>query len=497
MPIPVLTPVSLTPDLSPPSILIVDDEPDSVRALSQILKQAGYTVRCTLDSQLALKSVELELPDLIVLDVMMPGITGFELCRQLKQAPHSRAIPIIFITALDDITDKLNAFAVGGADYLVKPFQAEEVLVRIRHQLTLTAQQKQLQRQNQQLLAEIEQRQQAEKKYRDIFENVTEGIFQTTLDGQYLSANPALARLYGYDTATELIRSIEDIGRQVYVQPKRRSELEIYLKRYGSVQNAESEIYRRDGSTLWVSENIRLVRDAAGNPRYYEGTVQDVTARRKAEWEVQQQRKRAERLLYNILPFQIAQKLQKTPAALAEQFDQVTVLFADIVDFTPLSQILPPRDLVDLLNQIFSTFDQLVESAGLEKIKTIGDAYMVAAGLPTPRTDHAVAIAHLALAMQAAIGHFTVAEKPLQIRIGINSGPVVAGVIGRKKFAYDLWGDTVNLASRLQATSLPGYIQVSPITYQALQSHFQLTPRGEIAVKGLGNLPTYWLNGPL
>lgn len=489
--------MSTSPDTTASTILVVDDEPESVRVLSQLLWQEGYYVRRTTDSQLALKSAQFDPPDLILVDVMMPELNGFELCQQLKQSASTQAIPVIFITALDDISGKASAFAAGAADYLAKPFQAEEVLMRVRNQLTLYQQQQQLRQQNQTLRHEVAQRQEAEKKYRDIFENASEGIFQATLSGQYISANPALAKIYGYDTPEDLIANVQDVGRQLYVNPKRRIELAVYLKHYGALEAVESEVYRKDRTQIWVSESIRLVKADQGHPLYYEGAVQDITARRRAEMELKEQRIRTERLLYNILPFQIAQKLQKSSGTVAEQFENVTVLFADLVNFTKLAHNLNPADLVDLLNQIFSTFDKLVEGYEVEKIKTIGDAYMVAAGLPTPTPDHAYLAARLALDMRTAMTQFEVNGQPLQIRLGMHSGAVVAGVIGRKKFAYDLWGETVNLASRLEATSLPGQIQVSPVIYQTLKSRFRLTPRGEVLVKGLGSVPTYWLESLL
>lgn len=428
---------------------------------------------------------------------MMPGMNGFELCRQLKQSADTQSIPVVFITAIDDLEGKSEAFSVGAADYLVKPFQAEEVLIRVRNQLMIHRQQMQLQAQNKKLLDEVAQRQQAEKKYRDIFENASEGIFQVTPKGRYISANPALARILGYATPEELIEEIDDVGRQLYVNSKRYSELAVYLTCYGVLDYAESEIYHRDGRTIWISESFRLVKDEKGQPLYYEGTVQDISTRRQAEAELQQQRVRTERLLYNILPYQIAQKLQKTSGTIAEQFDQVTVLFADLVDFTRLAHTMGPTDLVDLLNRIFSEFDRLCEGYQVEKIKTIGDAYMVAAGLPSPMPGHARAIAQLALDMRDSMTHFKVGGQPLQIRIGIHTGAVVAGVIGRKKFAYDLWGETVNLASRLEATSLPGQIQVSSALYEKLRGRFQLTLRGDTFVKGMGSLSTYWLEAGL
>ncbi|MDA0867491.1 MAG: PAS domain S-box protein, partial [Cyanobacteria bacterium] len=349
-------------------------------------------------------------------------------------------------------------------------------------------QQRQLRVQNQRL-------QQAEAKFRDIFENASEGIFQTTLEGRYITANPALARLYGYESAAQLVNSITDVG-EIYVRPQRRQELRAYLLQQGQILAAESEVRRRDGSILWISENIRLVRDDQGEPQFFEGTVQDITSRRQAETELRQQRQQAERLLNSILPQKIARKLKQQTVTIAEKFNPVTVMFADLVDFTATSSHMPPEDLVSLLNQVFSKFDDLVDKLGLEKIKTIGDEYMVAAGLPEAMPDHAYRMAQLALEIQQVIKTFqTPAGVPLQLRIGLNSGPVVAGVIGQRKFAYDLWGDTVNVASRMESTSLPGLIQVSADTYGLLRKDFLLEPRGLIAVKGKGTMQTYWLMG--
>ncbi len=210
------------------------------------------------------------------------------------------------------------------------------------------------------------------------------------------------------------------------------------------------------------------------------------------------EQEKSERLLLNILPAAIANRLKQDSRAIADGFSEATVLFADIVGFTELSSHLPPQELVGLLNQIFSRFDTLAEKHGLEKIKTIGDAYMVVGGLPNPRTDHAAAVAAMALDMQSAIRTMNAEfSHPLNIRIGINSGPVIAGVIGIKKFIYDLWGDTVNIASRMESHGQAGEIQVSEATYQALQSTpnvtYEFVDRGLIAVKGKGDMRTYWL----
>ncbi|MEQ8958364.1 MAG: adenylate/guanylate cyclase domain-containing protein [Coleofasciculus sp. C2-GNP5-27] len=207
-----------------------------------------------------------------------------------------------------------------------------------------------------------------------------------------------------------------------------------------------------------------------------------------------QEREKSERLLLNVLPLPIAEKLKEKPTIIADSFAEATILFADIVGFTQLSARISATELVELLNNVFSKFDQIAERYGLEKIKTIGDAYMVVGGLPTPREDHAEAVAEMALDMQQEMAQFNLDNtEPLSLRIGIHTGSVVAGVIGLKKFIYDLWGDAVNTASRMESHGLANCIQVSQATYELLQPKYQLKKRGVIQVKGKGEMVTYIL----
>ncbi|MGA0198638.1 MAG: adenylate/guanylate cyclase domain-containing protein [Prochlorotrichaceae cyanobacterium] len=348
-----------------------------MRLLSSILSSQGYTVRKALNGSMALKAVESLAPDLILLDITMPGMSGYEVCKSLKANAQTRDIPVIFLSALDEIFDKVKAFEVGGVDYMTKPFQVEEVLIRIKTHVTLHQQRQQLLQQQIILEAEIQER--------------------------------------------------------------------------------------------------KLI-----------------------EQELEKQRRRSDDLLFSILPRPIAELLKQKQQTIASSFDQVTVLFADLVAFTPLAAQMDPIELVKLLNDIFSIFDRLVERFEVEKIKTIGDAYMVVGGLPKVRTDHAIAIANLALEMQRSLQHFrSPLGAPLQMRIGIHSGPVVAGVIGTRKFSYDLWGDTVNLASRMESQGEPGRIQITETTYQLIQHQFNCDRRGSIEAKGWGEVVTYWLRGAL
>ncbi|HET9242602.1 MAG TPA: adenylate/guanylate cyclase domain-containing protein [Gaiella sp.] len=206
------------------------------------------------------------------------------------------------------------------------------------------------------------------------------------------------------------------------------------------------------------------------------------------------ERDRSERLLLNILPGPVAERLKASDGTIADHADEVTVLFADLVGFTAIADRTDAREVVELLNEIFSAFDDLVDRCGLEKIKTLGDGYLVAAGIPTPRADHAEAAADLAIEMERRLGSLPRAvEAGVALRIGLDTGPVVAGVIGRKKFTYDLWGDTLNTASRLQSLAAPGEIRVTEATYRRLVDSFELESRDAVEVKGKGLLRSYVL----
>jgi adenylate cyclase len=207
---------------------------------------------------------------------------------------------------------------------------------------------------------------------------------------------------------------------------------------------------------------------------------------------------RVETLLLNVLPAEVAQRLQSDPNSIADHFDDASILFADVVDFTPLSGRLDAREVVALLDRLFTSFDELVDRYDVEKIKTIGDCYMAAAGVPTPRQDHAHALARLAFEMRecakTCLPEGT--EHDLRLRIGISSGPVVAGVIGRRRFLYDLWGDTVNMASRMESHGTPDAIQITRSTWELLRDDFVTEPLGLVDVKGKGAVETWRLVGP-
>ncbi|MBD2579979.1 adenylate/guanylate cyclase domain-containing protein [Oscillatoria sp. FACHB-1406] len=639
-------------------ILVVDDMPANLSLLAQSLSGRGYDVRLTRSPVFALRSIPFSQPDLILLDICMPEMDGYEVCEQLKADDRTSEIPIIFISALDSPLDKVKAFEVGGVDYVAKPFEMVEVLARVETHLRLQEQKARLQ-------LEIQERQQAEmesslmlmatqaievaenvssaiatllspiceilecdlaeawkpsangktferisnaccnpsscpiarlsepqffsadsffgqvrdsgqlqwledlslypefkqidlqieavlgvpilskqevvailifyhhkprtrkdnlleaiasiarqlgflverkraeaaqrlaeQKYQNIFENAIDGIFQSSVDRRFISVNPALARIYGYDSAEELMESITDIAEQIYVDPQAYRQFVAATNKREGVSGFEALVYRRDGRKIWIAETGRAVRDGSGNVLYYEGTVADITERKRIEEALQDQKAQTERLLLNILPHSIAQRLKNGESPIADYFEEVSILFADIVGFTEFAARKTPVELVEILSEIFYEFDTLAERLGLEKIKTIGDNYMVVGGLPSPHPSHANAIAHMALAMQATIAQYNQETgQNFQLRIGINLGSAIAGVMGQSKILYDLWGDAVNTASRMESTGMAGKIQVSASVYERLKERFYFEKRGEVQVRGKGKMLTYWLVG--
>lgn len=669
------------------SILVVDDTPTNVRLLVQILTKKGYKVFISYNGREALSQLETKIPDLILLDVMMPDIDGYQVCQQVKADHRFQHVPIIFLSAADKVEDKVKAFSVGGADYITKPFQVAELLARIDNQMGLRRLQKQLIDKNQELQQEIKERelleqnlQVSEEKLRGLFGAMNDVVFILDARSNNIEVAPTRPAIYSnidsdfisitieqffsedagawWEKANKALRTQQTVNldyslycgdREVWfsanisplpndtviwvardITERKQAEakiqqtskalaafsnnlkqlhrlnttnhqdfedvfhdylhtgLEIFDLSTGIISQIEGDLYTiyavvSDFPTLFPNQQFSLsdtyceqvvcqqktvsytnfgklekmsnhpaycnfgLESYIGTPIWVNGklygtlnfsstkvreqefsdreretielmaeslgkliaTYQAETKRKKAESALRLAQQKSDALLLNVLPRSIANRLKEeqvapnqTHPALAQQYESATILFADIVGFTSLSEKLTPIALVNLLNEIFSTFDRTIEQYDLEKIKTIGDAYMIAGGLPTPMPNHAEAIADMALSMQELIRYFQ-RQYPdkypenLQLRIGINTGSVVAGVIGIKKFIYDLWGDTVNVASRMESGGLPGKIQVTEATYNLLKDRYRLEKRGCIPVKGKGNMTTYWLKEKL
>jgi adenylate cyclase len=329
--------------------------------LSRRLERMGHKVQVAENGREALERLRREAVDVILLDILMPEMDGLETLERIKADLALKHVPVIMLSALDELDSVVRCIEVGADDYVQKPF------------------------------------------------------------------NPVLLKA-------------------------------------------------RIGACL---EKKRL-RD---QEQAFLG-------------ELQREREKAERLLLNVLPGSIAARLKEGETQIADSFPDVTVLFADLVEFTKLAANTPAADLVQMLNEIFSRFDWLAELHRLEKIKTIGDAYMVVGGLPTARPDHAEAVAEMAMDMLKAVARLNAATgSRFDIRIGISTGPVVAGIIGSKKFIYDLWGDTVNIASRMESHGQSGQIHVSESTRERLKERYVLEERGRMEIKGKGGMNTYFLRG--
>jgi adenylate cyclase len=343
-------------------VLVVDDNASNRDVLARRLIRDGHRVTTVDNGRSALDCVEKQSFDLILLDLIMQEMSGFEVLRRLKSAEHSAHVPVIIVSALDEIDSIVRCIEAGADDYLPKPFDPTLLRARI---------------------------------------------------------NASLER--------------------------------------------------------------KLLRDREKN------FIADL----------EQEKRRSETLLLNILPQSIVERMRDGEATIADRVEETTILFCDLVGFTALSQNMSPDEVIDLLGNIFLKFDRLVAEEGVEKIKTIGDAYMAAAGVPEVQEDHANRIAKLSLRMLETVREISrEMQFDLQVRIGIHSGPVVAGVIGAHKFAYDVWGDTVNTASRMEYHSESGRIQVSAVARDLLDDRFLFEPRGKIEIKGMPPMETYFLVGP-
>lgn len=320
----------------------------------------------------------------------------------------------------------------------------------------------------------------------NFLEGMSDAFFALDTDWRFSYVN--------YKAAQFLQRSPEELfGKNFWEEFPGLINSVFYDQYHKAVAKQVGVIFEKYYRPLKVWWEVRVFPSRDGISVFFH----DITTRKKMESELRKERNKTENLLLNLLPEPIAERLKEEPGVIADKFEKATILFADLVNFTQISTTMSATKLVYLLNEIFSTFDELTEKHGLEKIKTIGDAYMVAGGIPIVRPDHAEASAEMALDMLVAIDELNVKlEGTFDLRIGINSGPVVAGVIGTKKFIYDLWGNAVNTASRMESHGVPGRIQVSFYTYELLRDKYEFEERGSIDIKGQGEMRTYFLTGP-
>lgn len=355
---------------------------------------------------------------------------------------------------------------------------------------------------------DISERKRAERKLRDSEETVRllldstgEGIYGIDMNGNCTFANPACVSLLGFESANELLgRNMHELVHHTRPsgQPYPMVECRIYQAfRQGEGVHVDDEVMWRGDGSSFPAEYWSYPMSRDGQPVGSVLTFVDITERKQLEVKLRIEHDRAERLLLNVLPKEIAEQLKERPGrTIAEEFAEVTVLFADLVGFTPLAARLGAEGAVELLNEIFTAFDRLAERYDVEKIKTLGDGYMACAGAPMRvlERDQTELVADMALDMRSWIADHSVREGwNLQLRIGFNRGPAVGAIIGTTKFMYDVWGDAVNVAARMESFGEPGRIQVTESVQQRLAGAYVLEPRGEIEVKGKGVIDTWFL----
>lgn len=349
------------------------------------------------------------------------------------------------------------------------------------------------------------QLQESEQRFRQVTNTIDEVFWLTDpRKNSMLFISPAYERIWGLSCQSLLndpMSFIESIHPQ-----DRDAVIAAFPRQVDGTYDIEYRIIRSDGEVRWIRDKAFPVRNASGDIYRVVGVAQDITENKNLIRDLHLEKERTEHLLENILPKSIICALKGQDSlplqtfeapVIAQRIEQATVLFADLVGFTAFSGSRQAEYVVQQLNCIVNAFDRLAQKHGVEKIKTIGDCYMLAGGVPDRQGDHALRVAHAALEMRIALARINSEQgENFEIRIGMHSGPLVAGVIGTSKFVYDLWGDTVNLASRMESAGVPGEIQVSESTYRLLQDRFRFEPRGTIALKGKGEVPAYLLKGP-
>jgi len=348
--------------------------------------------------------------------------------------------------------------------------------------------------------------QDSEERFRQVTDTIDEVFWMTDpRKTGMLFISPAYQRIWGRSRESLLANPMSFVES---IHPQDRDAvIAAFPRQVEGTYDIEYRIIRSDGEMRWIRDKAFPVRNASGDIYRVVGVAQDITITKNLIRDLNIEKERTEHLLENILPKSIIGALKGQEDAplealespvIAQRIDAATVLFADLVGFTAFSGAHQAEYVVEQLNHIVHVFDQLAEKHGVEKIKTIGDCYMLAAGVPDAQDDHALRVANAALEMRTELARVNRAVgEVFQIRVGMHSGPLVAGVIGTKKYVYDLWGDTVNTASRMESTGVPGEIQVSEHTYELLRDRFIFEDRGLIAVKGKGEVRAYLLKGAL
>lgn len=480
-------------------ILVVDDASANLHMMRSLLQLGGDEVYTAHDGVEALAVLERQPIQLAIVDWMMPEMDGLELVQRIRNGQNARYIYLIMLTAVSDRAEVVKVLESGVDDYIIRGVQPRELLARINIGKRIIRLENDLQNALDDQRKTLDQIERARQEWQATADSIPQLVCLLDRSGHVLRVNKnieawglswsdsappmffarLLAQVYD-DFANDLSRDWMEISEQLKQGLECEYEaLDANLGHYFAVHFEPTDPF----DELPERTSFAVL------------SIQDITERKKLELALNRAHQETSRLLHNILPASIAERLRAGEETIADHFTGVSVMFVDLVGFTQLTQTLAPAQLIDLLNAIFSSFDTLTEKHNLEKIKTIGDAYMVVGGIPRPHPQHAQALVTLALDMFAAIAEINTSNgMALQLRVGIDSGDVVAGVIGKRKFIYDLWGDTVNTASRMESHGVNGQIQLTANTYALLSDTSGITQRGEIEIKGKGRYLTYLLD---
>lgn len=511
-------------------VLIVDDNINNSRLIEGILSADEREFDCSFaeNGAEAFDKAKLINPDLILMDLLMPEVDGLEALRMLQKHNELRETPVIFITAYKTNENFKQAFDEGAFDFITKPIDINELRSRINRALGVG---ETLRRIKSKISKYKQQRKELEKKA-VLAQNVQNSFIVTNYNGEIDWANDGFKKLHGLTIEQHIEKNGRDI-KSVYDN----SEVSILIEKCFEKQEPVSfsiGFTHDDGTEKWIQAFISPQLTKSGNVEKLIIVESDITNLKTKERElydqnlkmllitenleranaqlefqkeeiniqkqkIEEEQEKSERLLLNILPFEVARQLKSKGRAGTRFYKHVSVLFTDFRGFSKLSKEIEPKELVEFLDEYFIKFDEIIGTHYLEKIKTIGDAYMCAGGLPLRNNSNPVDAVLAGLEIQHFM-EFVNAEnraknQPLwELRIGIHTGPVVAGVVGKKKFAYDVWGDTVNVASRMQERGEVGKVNVSGDTYNCIKDWFECEYRGKIEAKNVGKIDMYFVN---
>ena len=476
-------------------ILIVDDIAANRRVVTDMLTFAGHEVHVAVNGAEALEVLSQQSVQLVISDWMMPEMDGITLTSEIRKRFTENYIYIILTSARNERNDMIEALESGADDFMARPFSPPELMARVAIGHRLVELENRLKQQNLDIAR-------AKSEWEATTDSIPQLVSLVDAAGKVIRINGTVQR-WGLGWSDKAIGQTLDALLQNVYPDFAAAFAEIWPKAHKTLKTGMEYEFEGEDARMGhyftvqfepINPFSEFTPDA---PSFAAVSIMDITDRKKLELSLEAEHEKAENLLLNMLPKPVAERLKQGTDTIAEHYDEATVMFADLVGFTELTASMDPNTLMDLLNSVFSTFDMLADRYHVEKIKTIGDAYMVVAGVPEPAEDHAQRIMRMALAMQNAIQQInTHTGNALNLRIGIHTGPVVAGVIGMKKLNYDLWGETVNTASRMESNGVNGRIQVSTATYTTLGDEFEFEARGKIEAKGLGKVQTYLVKEP-